>query len=249
MAKMRSLEDYLRSYFRSTHMENGPMSFATYKAESGENGKATYQRAMQEASIASALGDSGYGITKESLRQKGLSVSGYRDYLTRVGADRLAATDTALRQEMAETEEKNAQGYLAYLSSYGEEQQRIGRRVSETLISRGVINAESAYNYAVQSGLSPDMAKQVVESTYGVLRQKVIDEIMGKIAMLELDAKGAEIYARHMGLSDSDASFLGKAAEKLIDHYIDISDSYYEHLKELEELGGHVHGEFIELQK
>ncbi len=249
MVKTKSLEDYLKSYFRSTHLENGPMSYATYKAENGTDATMGYQRALQEAGISAALASSDYGTTAESLRQQGISSSGYRDYLTRVGVDNLASIEEGLRRDMEDTERRNVQGYLSYLSTYGEEQQRIGRRVSETLISRGIINSDSAYNYAIQSGLSPEMAKQVVESSYGVIRQRLIDEIMTKTLMLELDAESAELYARHMGLSNSDAAYIGRTAEKLIDNYINMSDSFREHLKEVERLGGHAYGDYIKLQK
>lgn len=245
MSKMKSLEEYMRNYFRSTPLENGPMSFSTFKSSSGSDPAGDYARAMTEATGKSMKTSSSYGTGAVSMERLGLSNTGYSDYLATLEKDNLAATQNALATERSAAEYNEAQNYLSYLSKYAEEQQALNTRITNALVRERITDSNTAYLYAIHNGLSPDMAKKAVSDSYGIIREKLISEILTRVASLELDGEGAEIYARHMGMNEEDSKMIGTQAKELYAHYVEMSDKYLEYLDRIEAQGDHTNGKYV----
>lgn len=245
MSKMKSLEEYMRDYFRSTTLENSPMSFSTYKSSVGSNPSSDYARAMSEATSKAMKTSSSYGTEALKMDRLGLSNTGYSDYLATLEKDSLERTENALATERSIAEYNEAQNYLSYLSKYAEEQQALNTRITDALVRERVTDSNTAYKYAINNGLSPEMAKKAVSDSYGIIREKLISEILTRVASLELDGEGAEIYARHMGMNEEDSKMIGTQARELYAHYVEMSDKYLEYLDRIEAQGDHTSGNYV----
>ena len=108
-----------------------------------------------------------------------------------------------------------------------------------------ITDSDTAYRYAIHNGLSPEMAKKAVSDSYGIIREKLISEILTRVASLELDGEGAEIYARHMGMNEVDSKMIGTQAKELYAHYVEMSDKYLEYLDRIEAQGDHTNGKYV----
>ena len=115
MSKMKSLEEYMRNYFRSTTLENGPMSFSTFKSSSGSDPAGDYARAMTEATRKAMKTSSAYGTGAVKMERLGLSNTGYSNYLMGLEKDNLERTESTLATERSAAEYNEAQNYLSYL--------------------------------------------------------------------------------------------------------------------------------------
>ena len=155
MSKMKSLEEYMRDYFRSTTLENSPMSFSTYKSSVGSNPSSDYARAMSEATSKAMKTSSSYGTEALKMDRLGLLNTGYSDYLATLEKDSLERTQNALATERSIAEYNEAQNYLSYLSKYAEEQQALNTRITDALVRERVTDSNTAYKYAINNGLSP----------------------------------------------------------------------------------------------
>ena len=245
MSEIKSLEEYMRNYFRSTTLENGPMSFSSFKSQSGSDPMGDYARAMSMATQKAMKTSSSYGTRATALEKLGLTKTGYGDYLAALEKENLEKTQNALLSQRKSAEYNQAQNYLSYLTDYAQEQQTLGTRITDALVRERITDSDTAYLYAIHNGLSPEMAKKAVSDSYGIIREKLISEIMTRVAALELDGQGAEIYARHMGMSEEDSKMIGEQAKELYAHYIEVTDKYLEYLDQLEAQGDHTNGKYV----
>ena len=245
MSEIKGLEEYMRNYFRSTTLENGPMSFSTFKSQTGSNPAGDYARAMSAAAKKAIKNSSSYGTGAVDMQKLGLTGTGYSDYLSALEKDSLARTEASLLTDRKRAEYDEAQNYLSYLTKYAEKQQELNTRITDALVRERITDANTAYLYGIHNGLSPEMAKKAASDSYGLIRQKLISEILSRAASLELDGEGAEIYARHMGMSDSDAKMIGEQAKELYAHYLQISDEYLDYLDRLDDQGDHTNGKYV----
>ena len=210
-----SHEAFLDAYQRREQYDLGA-GYAEWLKSNGSKTDASYAAAVKDATLAYDRALEGYGAKGEKLVGLGLDEGGYSAYLSSQRAHvRDAALAEAREQYDADrlTDEK---GYAAYLRSRNSQTATLFK----SLTASGISDYQTAYDYAISMGATPDNAEMVailagewadkteVSGSEGVMRLRVI----GSIIDLELPHDAAYAYALACGLNDSTAKEVADAA-------------------------------------
>lgn len=231
MAKATSLEEFLKKYTSGRASENEAMSLDEYTASLGLDPTRDYVGAMTGAMARKRTSDTGYGRTREELHDAGLAGGGYAEYLTQKANDTLVEDMSDALGAKLDAESEIDAGYAKYLKSYKDKQAAKATAVRNRLLSNEVVNPDTSYAIAVNAGLSADDAAAVSAEVYSVMRDRIFTDCLERVASLELDATGARLYAKSMGLTDADADSLASEAAAYLRYYKDYAGSYLEYLE------------------
>lgn len=176
----------------------------------------TYQNETRQAEQTYHQSKSGYGLLGEALAQKGLSQSGYSDYLTGLAfATRQSSRDKALAAKISATQK----GYADYLRAYESQRLSASKSSLSALLSKGITDPDDAYAFSLSQGLSEEDARKISQLAISIsqkqaqtkkddLRIQVINRLISYGMTKE---KGAE-YAMQYGFSPEEAQIIGEAA-------------------------------------
>lgn len=215
-----SHDAFIEAYERREQYDGGA-GYAEWLKANGSKTDASYARAVTDANLSYDRALEGYGAKGEKLATMGLDEGGYSAYLS---SQRELARDAALaeaREAYTEARQSDEKGYAAYLRARNSQTASL----LKSLTASGISDYQTAYDYAIGMGATPDNAEMVaslagawsdkteVSGSEGVMRLRVI----GSIIDLELPPDAAYAYALACGLNDTTAKEVADAATEALE--------------------------------
>lgn len=226
-----TLLDKLKEQYLSSNPNQGlPDSYDLYKHKNGLNTQQSYADAVSNLYALSKKNGSSYGRNNRMLNSKGLTDSGYADYIDLIADKSFTLGKDALESSYSKAEAENLGSYATYLEKYREKQTNLKDSVLSHLIDNEIADLSTAIAYGINSGLSFDDAKSMGQSAYEVIKNKVTNEILKQATSLGLDEEGAKMLAVKMGMTSSDAEAIAKEVADLMKYYNSISSDYLDFL-------------------
>lgn len=235
--KKQSFEDYLRTYLKNRAAELGAEGYSRWLAENGADTERLRAQSTARAAIAYATGKPTYGVAAADMLRRGMTGSGYADYLgTRVKSSyekRLAG----IASEYNEGRVGALSEYSDYLDDTERERDALYEKVYSTLRSRGISSLTEAYKYATEAGIDANTAKELSRSVTDEVRAQYRRKVLSAVVSDDLTAEQTREYAVGLGLTETDAAELARFAELLNQMpYVntDSAMSYVEYMKAVE---------------
>lgn len=215
---MADLQSFIEKYLKNKKISDYEGWLALY----GRDSEAEYRRTRTEADTRYAADRAEHGKTASALYEKGLSGSGYSDYLNSTAyAARMELYDKA-RVERQESESENRRGYLAYLneSAKAEEEaqakkQKEQNEIFKDLLSKNIMDRDSAVTYLVGRGIDEESAVLLADQSIEILHgtKSYITKISNEVREMFMDYQAAYEYARSKGVSEELARSVAQIAQ------------------------------------
>lgn len=207
---MANLTSFIENYLKNKKISDYEGWLALY----GKDTDMPHREAKAAADTAYASTKAEYGTRANALHNRGLSGSGYSDYLNHAAyAERQSAFTDALRKK-AETEAENKRGYLSYMESMTKEAEVAEKAKTDkensafqSLLSQNLLDEDAAVTYLTLRGIDEGRAKELASESIkiqkgskGYLNQLINEAIEGN-----MDYYTAYAYALAKGLDEQDA--------------------------------------------
>ena len=190
------------------------------------------RQSYERADNAYAAARAGYGTRASSLLSRGLSGSGYGDYLDGVAyAERTRAREEAA----ARTEKESREGYAAYLEGLEKEAQDAAReKESDTvsafrqLLDRKIVDKDAAVSFLTTLGVDEETARTLAERNDTILhasserRSAIINYALTNHFRFER----AYSYALANGLSTEEAKEIASISQASRDALLGNENTY-----------------------
>ena len=215
MAKIKSVEDYIKDYLKERAMELGTQGFSKWLSQNGEDSVRNYAKSMQKIDTGYAKALSTYGKEADALGGAGLSDGGYARYIDELARDRRKKDGSEAIRDAYVTMAKNARGYGNYLDDTDARSKKLRASAFNTLTGEKIIDYELAYERAIELGLSDsdarDIASRATESVITKHKNTVMKAIVSKV----FTRSQAEEYAKAFGLPEEIVKELGDYADSI----------------------------------
>lgn len=208
----KTLEEFVENYIQNKAKASTKESYADWILTHGGGADRIYADSMRDIAADYAVARSQHGANAERLAKLGLSASGYSDYLSGKAYSEMQKSKSDARELYAKAASDNAAGYQEYLKEYAEKENKSYERIVNELTERGIIDYDTAYNYAVGAGLGDDMAKTAAKTASDVSRAKLKKSIVNTVMEQQLTSSQAKQYALQLGLSEAEAEEIAKYA-------------------------------------
>lgn len=207
---------------RLREIQNRPKSYAEYLGGTLTEARETLGMANTAAALERDRSAPGYGTLGESLARRGLSRSGYADYLGDAADSAYRAARKSAEQGFARAKATREREYDAYLEKYDKKQISSLQTAIQRMARDGIESYDDGYRYAVAEGLSGENAELFARmcDAYGRrdfknggpdMRIAVLKEIMYN----GLDYDSAYLYARAVGASSATAKRIAEYAASI----------------------------------
>lgn len=177
------------------------------------------RQSYERADNAYARAKAGYGARASSLLSKGLSGSGYGDYLDGVAyAERGRAKEEAAQR----TEKESRAGYAAYLDglekeaqSAAEEKQNATLSAFRQLLDRKIVDKDAAFSYLTTLGVDEETARVLAERNDTILHasSERRSAILNYALQYQFRFERAYSYALANGLSEAEAKEIASISQ------------------------------------
>ena len=213
MANYDTYKSYVRQ--KKTHKNNELFS---YKKWLKENGKAPISEYIAEKNSAKSdylRATPDYGALAESLAERGLESSGYKQYVKDTARSNYSSRVQNAEKELLSELESNRHEYSDYVSDFKARQAELSTSVTKKLEEMDLSDKQSMLEYAMNAGLSPEYAEEAVKIAYdtGVSTKK--SAVLKAITELAYGKDDAYDYAKRLGLPDDIATELSEYAGRL----------------------------------
>lgn len=217
----KSKESFKADYLKKKKLK----SYEDYIKDEKEKAEKSLRQSLNRADSTYAEALSTYGARASSLLSKGLTASGYGDYLDGVAhAARVKATSDAERS-YEERMKASDKGYAAYLEEAEkeaeaafEEEKELLSGAFEKLLSQKILDESSAVAFLIGLGIDEAEAKTLASKSIEV--HKGTDErknfILNYVLSQYMSYDRAYNYAISNGLSRSVAADIAKTAESML---------------------------------
>ena len=175
--------------------------------------------ALKAARTKREKGSPVYGAAAEKLIDRGLSGTGYANYLREKNEEAYRAAARGIRKQSDPDERGNRDGYLAYLQKWETSQDELMQKTLSGLAESKTSGIDDAYADALAAGLSDERAKIVSRVAPSVARygmRRLREGSSGVLAVslsAGLSGEEAELLARACGVSLADAKKLRGTVE------------------------------------
>ena len=229
----KTLEEFVENYIQNRAKASSKESYADWIISHGGSPEKIYADSMREIAADYAVARSQHGANAEGLARLGLSASGYSDYINGKAYSEMQKSKSDARALYAKAASDNAASYKEYLSEYAKKESQGYEKVVEELTERGVIDYDTAYNYAVGAGLGEDIAKAAAKTASDLGRAKLKKSIVNTVMSQQLTSSQAKEYALQLGLSETEADEIARYAANANEY---VSSGGYTDKDYLEEL-------------
>ncbi len=210
---MTTLSDLTRSADVSRGTALAPKSFSSYLKENGAPAK-KLSTAVNKAIRTSRISSPNYGTLAEDLADKGLSRSGYRDYLSgQAEKTKKETIQSAYADYLADKRTAEA-GYSEYLAKVADKALSHASDVTRYAQRQDTVDQAEIAKFARLLGFGEKdavtLASQAAQSVLNKRRTSVLDAVVKQ----NMTADEANAYARAFGLSDADSRSIAAFAKK-----------------------------------
>ena len=203
----------MTTFINQKKRENDPASFSSWIRKSGT----TVQNDLTPDKAASVKARSAptHGIHAERLFEKGLSTSGYANYLADEAERSFKNAKQKYEQDTASALEKNLSGYARYLTSHEEGQASLRKQMIDRIGKGESFNTESAYQIALSAGLTDENARVAASLGVTAAKERATSRLLEMILDMRLKDTRAMEYARSMGFNDEEIEKFGAYAREI----------------------------------
>ena len=232
MTKVTTLEELVKKYLKDSPTPSSPATYEGYLHENGLSHANKYSSSASSLYALSKRSGADFGSNKRNLANSGLQNSGYAEYIDALSRSKLESGLKSLENEYKESDQKARSSYTSYLDSYRRKEQTLKNSVMSHLISNDIADLGTAIAYGMSAGLSKEAATLVGYGAYEITKQKVLNKLLEQTASLGLDKDGAELLAKRMGVSESDAKDMADEVYDILKYYGNLSEDYLEFLEQ-----------------
>ena len=213
------------SKFIETHLANKKIEdYESWLSLYGKDAQKEYSESLASAERTFAKGRATYGSLAADLQDRGLTGSGYGEYLEGKAYERYAGSRESALAQKQRTESENRNRYATYRTEREEEARDEGeelyRKALTSLFSSKIMDTESGAAYLAAFGITGDTASEMAKLNQNV---KSGSDQRGQVFRFCLenayDRNQTIAYAIGMGLSEQEASQLGDAVEQIMSRY------------------------------
>ena len=206
----KKLENFIENYLKNKKISDYEGWLALY----GKDGDAAFRAEKAEADTAYATSRAEQGRRASTLYKKGLSGSGYSDYLNHAAYATRQEALTSAHRKRRETEEENERGYLSYLeeAAKAEEKEQAAKEDEEKtifsdLLSKKLLDEKSAVTYLTMRGIDEKKARELASQSVKILKgsSEYLNQLINEAEAANMDYYSAYLYAREKGLEESAA--------------------------------------------
>ncbi len=196
----------------------------------GIDSKKIYDSNIKNAETDYKKALSGYGALSESLSSKGLSGSGYSDYINGKAYQTLQKSKADALMDYADNQRKNIKSYSDYITSKQNEAGKLKKDIANQLLSKKITSYDDAFDYAVSAGVDAESAREIAKLTTGITKNEIKKEIGNLAIKNNMTSSEARLYALFSGLSQAEADEIADFVIKYNEHYSYSDDSYMDNL-------------------
>lgn len=206
---MANLTSFIENYLKNKKISD----YESYVAAYGADPEKAYSEAKKEAAGDFEKAKATYGKTAASLLSRGLSGSGYSDYLNASAyAEYVKAKEAALIKK-EEITENNRKGYLSYLAEQekaalaanqqAQEKSEKEQKLFDELLEQNLLDEGAAATYLTARGMDEEKAKAYAKESIQVLRGKksLYTQIITEAKRYKMDYSQTIKYALLQGAS------------------------------------------------
>ena len=213
------------SKFIETHLANKKIEdYESWLSLYGKNAKEEYSESLAATERTFAKGRATYGDLAADLQEKGLTGSGYGEYLEGKAYERYVGSRESALAQKQKTEAENRSRYAAYRTEREESARQEGedlyRKAITSLFSSKIIDTDGGAAYLAAFGITGDTANEMAKLNQSV---KSASDQRGDILRFCIenfyDRNQTMAYAIGLGLSEEEARNLGDAMEKILARY------------------------------
>lgn len=188
--------------------KNERMSYKSWLAAEGIDSASRFEDAMASAEAAKRQALPTYGTKADELLSKGLTDSGYSQYI-RAEAEKRTRRDMAIAYDEKErNEQANRSGYADYVNDCEKEQSRIVEELTASIIDGRIYDAERAYALAIEAGLTEENALAVGAEATRKSKDTARAQAIIYATTKHLSANQARYYARSLGLDEKSVNYV-----------------------------------------
>lgn len=236
MQNVQSLEDFIKTYLENQSIKNTKESYESWVKTGGIDSKGIYNDRLIDANTDYMKSKTGYGSIAESLSKRGLTGSGYSDYIAASAYTDYQKSKDRAAAEYSENERKNLKGYSDYVKGIEKNESELAKDYIGYLVdlSKGssdtsfmdtitnigkqsITDYDTAYKIAIQSGLSEEVAASVAEIGTTIVKNGIKTKIMDRVVEFTMTEAEAREYALSLGLSIEDADEIAEYAKNIND--------------------------------
>ena len=217
---MGTLKQFVDTYLANKRIED----YESWVAAYGKDTEKRYAEAMAAADSGYAKDLATYGSRADKLLARGLTGSGYSDYLSGKAMESYAKARSEALTAKETADAENKQGYARYLreteDKTKEEAEGIYKNAITSLFAKNFAEEDAAVAYLSAFGIEGDVAKSIAAAR-PVLKEK--DEgqadVLSHCIAYRYTREQAYIYAKGCGLSDENAQAVASATEVFCANY------------------------------
>ena len=207
---MAKLKSFIENYLKNKKISDYEGWLSLY----GKDAESEYRKARAEADNAYAEQRAEHGTRAAALYEKGLSGSGYSDYLNHTAYAQRQTALALAESKKDGVEQENRKGYLAYLNSQAEEAEEAAKKaeseetkIFSDLVSQKLLNEDAAITYLTSRGIDPQKAEELAAQSIKVLRgsKSYLDQVISEASSTRMDYNTAYKLALAKGLDENAA--------------------------------------------
>lgn len=210
-----------------------PKSFRDYLSAIGDNYPEKFENARVEAKISRDRAAGGYGSDGASLKEAGLSRSGYTEYLERVADGKLAKALGNINEAERKSELEARSKYAKYLDSYAAESERKRQQTVKQMLSDRRTPTEDLFSIAKSYGLDSDSAALAAGEVKEESTERIIEELLPTLYYLSAGEETARDKGTEVGLDEEGLRRLIKRLREHYSSYQGYHDSYLDYLESI----------------
>ena len=212
--KTQTLEDFIKKYTLS-----GTKSYSDFLRGEADDSEYSYASALKNANKTYDRARAHYGASGEAAARRGLTGSGYSDYLDANAYSEMQKTKQDALEKKNVSDAQNRIKYADYLRTYESEREKKLRETIDRIAEYAPKNEELANEYALYSGLDTDIAKEVaalgIELGKKEMSAKDKQTLINTLVTKSYSRGNLYYYLTAIGMSQDEANELADTIYKL----------------------------------
>jgi hypothetical protein len=210
-------------------------SYEEYLDALGTDSEKSYRESITRADTAYATAKASYSRRASSLLSRGLTASGYGDYLDGAAYAARSRAISDAQKEKTEAEERNKSAYAEYLAKAEEEasdaydqMEKDTATAFSKLLSQKIVDEDAARDYLISLGVDEENATSLAEKNSEILHstQARRNAVLNFALKNQMRYKRAYAYATANGLSEEVAREIAKISQAARDALFGNEETY-----------------------